>query len=910
MAAPRFSSDFDWARATHDVCPDAVMWLDDAGAVLYANAVAESIWSRSPGSLVGENLESLVDSGLDATAWWRPAAGQTVLRAVRPRFGPERGMPLDLRLIAGRLAGQAATCLLGRLLGRSIHLPAAQPAVTAVAEPEDGSPVVEFAPDLLRAVVDAIGDGIAVADGQGRMLYLNDTAQRITGLRSIDVRPEDWPELAGVYLADGVTPCPFDQVPLYRALRGESLDQVEICLRPAHLAEPRWISVTARPLRDSRGAIDGGVCLFRDISLQRQAEAALRESEERFRELAEHVGEVFWIVSADFQQIYYLSPAFESVFGRNRQDVLRAPATLIEAIHPDDRERVASERLPAEARHAELLYRIERPDGEVRWLRSRRFPIFDAQGQVRRFAGIVEDVTDHRVAEFTQAQNAQRQTAVAELGRRAVIDSESASLFDLAARLLFENLAADYCGVAELSPDRGKLVLRAVCRAPSAPGDRLRANQAEVLVSQSLAQVAFDTGSPVVMGDARTETRFDSTVLQRLGVVSALVAPIRLHDRTYGTLGALCLTPREFTSEDVRFVEAFAHILAGAIDRQRNLERIGSSESRLRSLLENLPDSVILLDASGTVRFVNATAPGLTPDEVVGSNAFNYVPAEFHERLRAALDNVFTSERKDSFEHVALNDRWWSSRFVPIRDGLERLALVISRDITARRLADAEVRRNQALLRQSLLAHERERQLVAYEIHDGLVQDVTGAVMHLDAVTGHASPERMQQALRMVIDLLRRTIDDGRRLISGLRPPIIDEMGIAAAIEYLIREQRQPPVCPVVFEHRLVLERFDPLLEGTVYRIAQEGLSNLHRHSQAQHAAVRLVEEGTQLVLEIQDDGVGFDPTRVAQRRFGLQGIRERTKLLHGRVEIDSAPGRGTRLRVELPLARGAAEEG
>lgn len=139
-------------------------------------------------------------------------------------------------------------------------------------------------------------------------------------------------------------------------------------------------------------------------------------------------------------------------------------------------------------------------------------------------------------------------------------------------------------------------------------------------------------------------------------------------------------------------------------------------------------------------------------------------------------------------------------------------------------------------------------------------------------------------------------------MISGQRLPVLDELGVVEAIKCLIDQLPlgSPPV-------RLVTdakgERWNYATEVAVYRIVQQALHNLCRHSRAEEAVIRLVHQNERLHLEIEDRGIGFDPAKVNEDRFGLQGIRHRARLLNGRAVIESAPGKGTRIIVDLPAA-------
>jgi two-component system sensor histidine kinase DegS len=202
-----------------------------------------------------------------------------------------------------------------------------------------------------------------------------------------------------------------------------------------------------------------------------------------------------------------------------------------------------------------------------------------------------------------------------------------------------------------------------------------------------------------------------------------------------------------------------------------------------------------------------------------------------------------------------------------------------------------------------LHAYEQDRRLVAYELHDGLVQIATAAQMRLEALlaSGQVTSGPVRQELELVLGLVRNAVQEARQFIVGLRPPVLEERGLLEAMRQLIAAQ--PPGGPAI-ELAVSLEspRLHPLLEAAIYRIVQEALSNVRCHSQSDRAEVRITQLGDRVEVEIRDWGVGFDPAAVDIQRFGLKGIRQRAQALHGLAEIDSAPGKGTRVLVHLPL--------
>ena len=137
--------------------------------------------------------------------------------------------------------------------------------------------------------------------------------------------------------------------------------------------------------------------LMRDITERKRAERRLQESEEQFRQLAEHIGEVFWMNDPVHSQLIYVSPAYEKIWGRTRESLYISPQSWTEAIHPDDRDRVVAAAGTMHTRSTyDQTYRILRPDGSIRWIRDRAFPVHDRDGKLIRMAGIAEDITESK----------------------------------------------------------------------------------------------------------------------------------------------------------------------------------------------------------------------------------------------------------------------------------------------------------------------------------------------------------------------------------------------------------------------------------------------------------------------------------------------------------------------------------
>ncbi len=358
-------------------------------------------------------------------------------------------------------------------------------------------------------------------------------------------------------------------------------------------------------------------------------------------------------------------------------------------------------------------------------------------------------------------------------------------------------------------------------------------------------------------------------------------------------------------------------LLGGRAVRVERL--VAQRTAELKTISDAALDAVIMMDSAGCVVHWNPAAErvfGYSREEVLGRGVHELVvPPRHRQQARDGLREFFRTGsgpvvgkvqemqavRKDGSEFpieisvsaIRLHDQWW--------------AVAVVRDISERQRAAEELIREQRLLREMLDLQERERRLVAYEIHDELAQMLTGAQFKLQAFQQKLERQGVQhpegwKAFEEGLRLLGDGLAEARRLISGLRPPILDDSGVVAAIEYLATETQDRGGPQIEFVPEVHFERLAPPLESALFRIVQETLNNACRHSRSLKVRIELDETDDHVRLVVQDWGLGFDPGGVDPSRFGLRGIRERARLLGGRAEIHSAPGEGTRITVELPL--------
>jgi PAS domain S-box-containing protein len=236
-----------------------------------------------------------------------------------------------------------------------------------------------------------------------RMQFFNKVAEEVTGYTGQQLSPGTVCSLDPLILPEDR---PRVIAEVQRAVTENRPFTVEYRLRHRD-GSIRYLLEQGTPMRGPDGEplyIDGVIF---DITERRQTEEALRESEERFRQLAEHIREVFWMCDPDITQMHYVSPAYEEIWGRPCQSLYAEPRSFLEAIHPEDREHFLAISQQRMRTGYDVEYRVVRPDGRIRWIRDRAFPIRDESGEVYRVAGLAQDITRRKRAEESLRQQAQ-----------------------------------------------------------------------------------------------------------------------------------------------------------------------------------------------------------------------------------------------------------------------------------------------------------------------------------------------------------------------------------------------------------------------------------------------------------------------------------------------------------------------
>jgi PAS domain S-box-containing protein len=341
----------------------AVIAVGQDHRILHVNRGAGALFGYQPAELVGQPL-----------AWLLPAA-PTLEQTSQP-LAPDGGRAPQSELLARRKDGSdfPAEISYSRLVqdGELTYTLI----LTDVTRRKDAESVLQQERDRFASILAAMNDGVMIVSHHGAIEYCNPVMQAEVESLSVAERAEAWD--AGLL----VSPLTRNEEP-----DGERLVRWE-WLSPC---TGRTYSVCDTPLVNADGSASK-LKVFHDVTLQQRMEAQLRASEEQFRQLAEHIQEAFWIAAPDFSQVLYISPTYETLWGRSCASLYADPSTLVSAVLDSDRPRLLS--ALATRREFDEECRIVRPDGVVRWVRLRGFPIRHEMGAVYRIAGIAEDITE------------------------------------------------------------------------------------------------------------------------------------------------------------------------------------------------------------------------------------------------------------------------------------------------------------------------------------------------------------------------------------------------------------------------------------------------------------------------------------------------------------------------------------
>jgi PAS domain S-box-containing protein len=782
---------------------------------------------------------------------------------------------------------------------------------------------------ILRAAIECLPFEFFAIGPDGRYMLQNSVLREHYG-DAIGKRPED-------YAPDETTRQLWHDNNR-RALAGERVEG-EVETRVGGQTRTYYNVIT--PIQD-HGQVYGILGVNVDLTDRKQAEEALRLVEVKFRQI--HDSLIDGVVSVgldglirDFNEAYHKMLGYEPEELRT----LRYSDVTPPRWHAYEAEIVRTQTLPRG--HSEIYEKeYRRKDGTIFPVELRTFVIQGKDGRPCAMWAIVRDISERkRVEEALRRSHEELQQRVAEgqlnearleallqLGRMTDAPLKEITDFALEQAVALTKSKIGY--LAFMNDDETVLSMHSWSKEAMAECAIVDKPRVYPMATTGLWGEAARQRKPLITNDYPAPNPWKKGLpAGHIAISRHMNVPILDEGRVVVVAG-VGNKDTDYDDPDVRQLTLLMEGMWALIQLrqvQRELRRhrdhleqlvrerteaLQQSHDQLQAIYDGIAEGLLIADIV-TKRFVRVNAAmcrmlGYTADELLGASL-----SDLHPPQEVANDTP-------QFEAVAegrisLNE----DRPLLRKDGTILYAdivahrivyeggpcvLALFRDISERKRAQEALHKQYRTLRHLLQSSDHERQLIAYEIHDGLAQQLAGAIMQLQTFDHlkQKKPAPAAKAYEAGVTMLRQAHFETRRLISGVRPPILDEEGIAAAITHLLNEHGLHGGPDIEYRSKVNFHRLVPILENAVYRIVQEGLANACQHSRSPKVRVSLAQRDDRLRIEVRDWGVGFDAAAVHGDRFGLEGIRQRAKLLGGRCSIRSAPGKGTRIDVELPV--------
>jgi PAS domain S-box-containing protein len=340
-----------------------------------------------------------------------------------------------------------------------------------------------------------------------------------------------------------------------------------------------------------------------------------------------------------------------------------------------------------------------------------------------------------------------------------------------------------------------------------------------------------------------------------------------------------------------------------------------ASEERYRGIIENAPTAYFRVGRDGTWQYVNPQwerMHGYSLDEIVGKPFEITQPEEALEEARENMRRALSGEAvTGEFEWLRKDGSQGYHTFSiqPVYEGGEIVAVEgFINDITQRRRAEKQIR---DLSHQLIKAQEIERLKISRDLHDKLAQELSTLKISLDTLFDDLpdAPAEKKERIVELSKMAQEIIMAVRNLAYDLRPAELDQLGLIRALVQYCEDFSARTGIDVAFSSAGIDEiKLDFDTEIALYRLIQEGLNNVRKHAHADNAVVKIVESFPHIILRIEDDGKGFDvrdrlEQASVERRMGVRSMEERVALLNGVMKIESRPGQGTRIIIEVPYA-------
>jgi PAS domain S-box-containing protein len=804
----------------------------------------------------------------------------------------------------------------------------------------------------LAAIFNQAAAGLSEISLEGRFLRVNEELCRMLGrsrqellsARILDVtHPEDAARsLATIArVVEGGKPASLDK----RYLRADGAIV--------------WANSILTRLDDESGRPRTLLAVTIDLTARKKAERALLESESRFRTLAEASPAMIWFLDAEGCH-RFANRRFLEFFGKSERQIFGQDWRQL--LHPDDADAFIADIVECVREHRPFRRqaRVRRHDAQWRWTESHALPHFGDDSRYLGHVGQSMDITDRLAATACLREN-ERQLAwnLSGMSRLQALSTRLVRTGDFHS-LLAEILAAS----ADLTgTDKGNIQLYH----PAAESLQLVVHQGhdatflERFSSDGCIATwkALREGRRVIVEDVRSEPALrgspDLEFFLKVGIRAMQSSPlISRSGRVLGMLNNHFRVPHRPADAELRLLDLLARMAADFIERSQAEQSLRQSEEKLRRAIEIETVGIIFFTTSGAITEANSAflrMSGYSQEDLDQGRVRwdQMTPPEWMPHSLKAVEEFKSVGRIIPYEKEYLRkdgSRWWGLFSATRLDEDEGVEFII--DITERKKADEELRRHrddletrvqertaaldavngalrdeiierhraessrQELLRQLSTAQEEERRRLSRELHDDIGQHLTALLLGLKSLESSAASPESSAFLRELQDIAEKVGKEVHDLALELRPTALDDLGLLRTLANHIEEWAVHSKVEVDFHSSgWAGERLPLPIETTIFRIAQEALTNILKHAQATRVSLIIERRPEQVTMIVEDNGSGFDIDAVrgqpGRRRLGLLGMEERAALMGGDVKIESSPGNGTSLFVRIPLPHSAA---
>jgi PAS domain S-box-containing protein len=774
--------------------------------------------------------------------------------------------------------------------------------------------------DRLRLVEQATHDGIWDWDFRTGVEYHSARWKEILGFG-----PDELPSVPATFFG---RLHPEDRPAVERVLAAH-LDQgmpYEVEARLQHkLGHYCWILSRGQAVHDDSGRTVRMVGSISDITRRKLAEKSRDENLQLLTNIIESSVDMIFVKDRELRTVLANSSCARAVGKRPEElyghtdiengwlpELVKGnPEKNIRGFEADDRLALAGEIVRNSNDPANV-------GPEIRIFDTVKLPLRNTENEVTGLLAIARDITDHIRAE-------RRLRALSELGRKlnsATSHREAAlCVLDVAQELL----GWDACVVELYAPPNNAVVSVILMdtvngRKKEFPFDKQRLESRKV-VAAPLNQARLILRQP---GGPCSETlrTFGDTSRRS---ASLLFAPIYSKDRAIGMFSIQSYTHNAYSQSALETVQMLADYCGGAFERLLVQSALADSEARFAAFMNYLPAAAYIKDSAGRYLFVNrhlVESVGLAPGKWRGRRLSELTPSDSALANEYNDQELLASGKPHVFEERSIERgkirTYLSTKFPIPQAGGATLLGGVSFEITERREAEREREhlleqvqsarnRLEHLSRRLIEVQESERRRLARELHDQIGQALTAVQIKLQTASRTAVVESVRSDVVASLGMLEELVQLTQNISLNLRPSILDDLGLEAALRWLTERQVSPEsprgeFHPAPLEHRL-----QPEIETACFRVAQEAITNILRHARAREFVVSLHRHRESLALSIHDDGVGFDPRArlKSPERFkdlGLLGMEERVALVGGRFEIHSNLNAGTTVNAWFPL--------